>query len=133
MLIYSSSSVRFFLGQFFFAVCKTDSNFCFLFVGVVICVCILICNFSVSKILYKSYHQMQITLSSLEISQSVKKVGSLKHRISDYNSSTPTRSSFVTRDEVRFAKLMILLSITFVLCWGCQMVRVLANNLIRMF
>lgn len=99
----------------------------FQFPGVSLCVCILICNFSVSKILLRSYHQMQLRLSSFEIAHSTRQnqgrasKGSLQHQNSDFNCNN---GSFVTRDELRFAKLMILLSFTFVICWGSTMVSI---------
>ncbi|CRL04187.1 CLUMA_CG017318, isoform A [Clunio marinus] len=69
----------------------------------------------------------QLTLSCLENADrqqdsSIK----LRHQISAVSSSSSTTSksiSFITRDEIKFINMCNLLTASFVLCWGCQMVR----------
>lgn len=97
--------------------------------GTFLCISILIYNYSVAKILYRSYQSMKSTLSSVNFAHSIRSNSSLlsKNRFSNL---TAHSGSLVTSDEIRFAKLMILLSITFVVSWGSQMVSKIGDKIL---
>lgn len=64
----------------------------------------------------------QLTLSCLENADRPIK---LRHQISAVSSASSTASksiSLITQDEVRFINMCNLLTASFVLCWGTQMV-----------
>lgn len=89
----------------------------------------VLCNFSVTRIVYRSYHNMQqLTMSCLENAKNLNRFQQpikLRHQISAVSSSSSTTSksiSLITQDEIRFINMCNLLTASFVLCWGCQMV-----------
>lgn len=80
----------------------------------------VLCNFSVTRIVYRSNRYMQqLTLSCLEnADQPIK----LRHQISAVSSASSRSISLITQDEIRFISMCNLLTASFVLCWGTQMV-----------
>lgn len=88
--------------------------------GILLCIGIVICNLSVTKVLCKAHFSRRGSTSSLYYQQV-----NLKHmtRTLFHISSRPSiNNSVPTSEEIRFAKLMLILSISFVLCWCPQMV-----------
>lgn len=107
------------------------SNYCnFRTAGTLLCIFMILCNYSVTRIVYRSYRSMhQLTMSCMENNNVEKdninrKETKLRHQISEVSSiSTASKSiSLITRDEIRFINMCNWLTATFVLCWGCQMV-----------
>lgn len=84
----------------------------------------VICNFSVTRIVYRSYHSMQITLGSIDSSDSWNRTSSnkLRHRTSELSANTNKSINLITRDELKFVTMINCLTTSFVVCWGCQMV-----------
>lgn len=89
----------------------------------------VLCNCSVTRIVYRSYRNMQqLTMSCMNNSENFKHSQQpikLRHQISGVSSSSSTASksiSLVTRDEIRFINMCNLLTASFVLCWAPQMV-----------
>ena len=96
----------------------------------------VICNFSVTRIVYRSYHSMQMTLGSIDSTDSWNRTSSnkLRHRTSELSANTNKSINLITRDELKFVTMINCLTTSFVVCWGCQMVRslyVLINSTIN--
>jgi prostaglandin E receptor 4 len=101
----------------------------FITAGTLLCIFMILCNCSVTRIVYRSYHNMhQLTMSCMENNNVAKENRKpetiLRHQLSEVSSSSNTSKSMslITRDELKFIKMCNLLTASFVLCWGCQMV-----------
>lgn len=80
----------------------------------------VLCNLSVTRIVYRSNRNMQqLTLSCLENADRPIK---LRHQISAVSSASSRSISLITQDEIRFISMCNLLTASFVVCWGSQMV-----------
>lgn len=99
--------------------------------GTLLCIFMILCNYSVTRIVYRSYRNMhQLTMSCMENNNNEKENVNrkpetiLRHQLSEVSSGSNTTKSFslITRDEIRFIEMCNLLTASFVLCWGCQMV-----------
>lgn len=84
----------------------------------------VICNVSVTRIVYQSYRDMkQLTISSLENFNRIQS-RRFHHQLSEVSTSSITSKSIslITKDEIRFINMVNLLTGSFVLCWGSSMV-----------
>jgi prostaglandin E receptor 4 len=94
-------------------------------IGSILCIFMVICNVSVTRMVYSSYRNMkQLTRSSLENFNRIQAI-KFRHQISEVStsSSTTTKSfSLITRDEIEFINMVNLLTASFVICWGTSMV-----------
>lgn len=88
----------------------------------------VLCNLSVTRIVYNSYrHMQQLTLSlrSNENLQGCQQSINFKHKnsvVSRSSFSTSKSISLITQEEIRFINMCNMLTASFVLCWGAQMV-----------
>uniref|UniRef100_A0A336MNL7 CSON004325 protein n=1 Tax=Culicoides sonorensis TaxID=179676 RepID=A0A336MNL7_CULSO len=91
--------------------------------GMILCSGIVICNLSVTKVLCKAHFSRRGSTSSLYYQQvNIKHMTRTLFQISSrpsFNSTVPTS------EEIRFAKLMLILSISFVICWCPQMITII--------
>lgn len=98
--------------------------------GSTLCIFMVICNVSVTRIVYASYRSMkQLTRSSLE---NFNRIQALKFRhqlseVSSCSSATNKSISLITRDEIEFINMVNLLTASFVICWGTSMVSLLTS------
>ncbi|XP_065087276.1 prostaglandin E2 receptor EP4 subtype isoform X2 [Ochlerotatus camptorhynchus] len=111
-----------------------DVAYAYLFfaVGIILCTGIVICNLSVRRVLYQSHHKMRRQFRSI---QPVPMVERPTLRSSQKSASFTDSSVFrmvgePTTEEIRFAKLMTFLSISFLACWLPQMVSILLAQLL---
>ncbi|CAO1400488.1 unnamed protein product [Diamesa serratosioi] len=100
--------------------------FVFFIVGTVLCINMVICNFSVTRIVYRSYHSMQIILGPINSTDSWNRTSSntLRHRTSELSANTNKSINLITRDELKFVTMINCLTTSFVVCWGCQMITI---------
>lgn len=103
--------------------------------GIFLCMFMILCNYSVTRIVYRSYRNMQqLTMSCMNNSENFKHSQppiKLRHQISGVSSSSSTTSksiSLITRDEIRFINMCNLLTASFVLCWAPQMVSLVGRK-----
>ena len=93
-----------------------------------LCLFMVLCNCSVTQIVYRSYRNMhQLTMSCLKSDDNLirdQQPIKLRHQISVVSSCSATSKSIsmITRDEIKFINMCNLLTASFVLCWGTQMV-----------
>ncbi|XP_055544021.1 prostaglandin E2 receptor EP4 subtype isoform X2 [Wyeomyia smithii] len=113
----------------------TDVAYAYLFfaVGIILCIGIVICNLSVRKVLYQSHHKMRRQFRSVQPTPMLERSTT---RISQKSASFTDSSIFrmmgePTTEEIRFAKLMTFLSISFLACWLPQMVTILLSQLLE--
>ncbi|XP_058822301.1 prostaglandin E2 receptor EP4 subtype isoform X1 [Topomyia yanbarensis] len=113
----------------------TDVAYAYLFfaVGIILCIGIVICNLSVRKVLYQSHHKMRRQFRSIQPTPMLERSST---RISQKSASFTDSSIFrmvgePTTEEIRFAKLMTFLSISFLACWLPQMVSILLAQLLE--
>ncbi|XP_055610886.1 prostaglandin E2 receptor EP4 subtype-like isoform X2 [Uranotaenia lowii] len=114
----------------------TDVAYAYLFfaVGIILCTGIVICNLSVRKVLYRSHHKMSRQFRSI---QPVPMLERSTSRTLPAKSASFADSSIFrmigepTTEEIRFAKLMTFLSISFLACWLPQMISILLIQLLR--
>ncbi|XP_053681150.1 prostaglandin E2 receptor EP4 subtype [Anopheles nili] len=94
--------------------------------GTLLCIGIAICNLSVRKVLYRSHRKMCRQFGSVKATPMLNR--SMRH--------TPKSASFTdsnimrmfnepTTEEIRFAKLMTVLSVFFLICWLPQMISII--------
>lgn len=134
--------IFFFAGQWVFCSCSMSvavelTQFFTLSVpaGTFLCIFMILCNCSVTRIVYRSYRNMQqLTMSCMNNAENFKHSQQpikLRHQISGVSSSSSTTSksiSLITRDEIRFINMCNLLTASFVLCWAPQMVSLVGLN-----
>ncbi|XP_053695711.1 prostaglandin E2 receptor EP2 subtype [Sabethes cyaneus] len=113
----------------------TDVAYAYLFfaVGIILCIGIVICNLSVRKVLYQSHHKMRRQFRSVQPTPMLERSTT---RISQKSASFTDSSIFrmmgePTTEEIRFAKLMTFLSISFLACWLPQMVSIVLSQLLE--
>jgi hypothetical protein len=122
--LFSSFSLVSLLQFSFFLSNNVNSNAA----GTLLCIFMILCNCSVTRIVYRSYHNMHQLTMSFENNNVVKEKRKpetiLRHQLSEVSSSSNTSKaiSLITRDEITFINMCNLLTASFVLCWGCQMV-----------
>lgn len=92
--------------------------------GIILCTGIVICNLSVRKVLYRSHHKMRRQFRSIQPIPMLNRstVRSPQKSASFHDSSIFRMIGEPTTEEIRFAKLMTFLSISFLACWLPQMV-----------
>ncbi|XP_055637602.1 prostaglandin E2 receptor EP4 subtype isoform X2 [Toxorhynchites rutilus septentrionalis] len=112
-----------------------DVAYAYLFfsVGIILCSGIVICNLSVRKVLYRSHHKMRRQFSSIQPIPMLNRstMRSPQKSASFHDSSIFRMIGEPTTEEIRFAKLMTFLSISFLACWLPQMVSILLAQLLR--
>lgn len=108
---------------------RMDIAYAYLFfsVGIILCAGIVVCNLSVRKVLYQSHQKMRRQFSSIQPTPMLERSTT---RCSQKSASFTDSSIFrmigePTTEEIRFAKLMTFLSISFLACWLPQMVSTL--------
>ena len=122
----------------FFAVGKLSLCSCWLFgfqfakpilytnsfpLGTLLCVGIVICNLSVRKVLYQSHRKMCRQFGSIKPTPMLNRSMSQTPKSSSFTDSNIIRMfNEPTTEEIRFAKLMTVLSVFFIICWLPQMV-----------
>ncbi|XP_038120705.1 prostaglandin E2 receptor EP4 subtype isoform X2 [Culex quinquefasciatus] len=114
----------------------TDVAYAYLFftVGIILCTGIVICNLSVRKVLYRSHHKMRRQFRSIQPTPMLDR--SMIRSSSQKSASFADSSIFrmvgePTTEEIRFAKLMTFLSISFLACWLPQMVCIILTQQLR--
>ncbi|XP_070492197.1 beta-1 adrenergic receptor [Chironomus tepperi] len=99
--------------------------FLFFFNGSTLCIFMVVCNVSVSRMVYRSYRNMkQLTVSSSENFNRIQSI-KLHHQISEVSTtSTVSKSVSITQDEIAFINMVNLLTGSFVICWGTGMITI---------
>ncbi|XP_058059725.1 prostaglandin E2 receptor EP4 subtype [Anopheles bellator] len=98
----------------------------FFSVGILLCIGIVICNLSVRKVLYQSHRKMCRQFGSIKPTPMLSR--SMRH---SQKSASFTDSNIIrmfnepTTEEIRFAKLMTVLSVFFLICWLPQMISII--------
>nr|CAD27927.1 putative G-protein coupled receptor [Anopheles gambiae] len=91
--------------------------------GTLLCVGIVICNLSVRKVLYQSHRKMCRQFGSIKPTPMLNRSMSQTPKSSSFTDSNIIRMfNEPTTEEIRFAKLMTVLSVFFIICWLPQMV-----------
>ncbi|XP_062554005.1 prostaglandin E2 receptor EP4 subtype isoform X1 [Armigeres subalbatus] len=105
----------------------------FFSVGIILCTGIVICNLSVRKVLYQSHHKMRRQFRSIQPMPMVERptLRNSQKSASFTDSSIFRMVGEPTTEEIRFAKLMTFLSISFLACWLPQMVSILLAQLLK--
>lgn len=113
----------------------TNVAYAYLFfsVGIILCTGIVICNLSVRRVLYQSHHKMRRQFRSIQPMPMVERatLRSSQKSASFTDSSIFRMVGEPTTEEIRFAKLMTFLSISFLACWLPQMVSILLAQLLK--
>ncbi|XP_050101109.1 prostaglandin E2 receptor EP4 subtype isoform X2 [Anopheles aquasalis] len=102
-----------------------DVAYAYLFfsVGIVLCVGIVICNLSVRKVLYQSHRKMCRQFGSIKPTPMMNRSMRQTQKSASFTDSSIMRMfNEPTTEEIRFAKLMTVLSVFFLICWLPQMV-----------
>lgn len=127
--------IFFFAGQSLCCSCGCQIDTIFHSPGIFLCIFMVVCNCSVTRIVYRSYRNMQqLTMSCTSNPENFKfsqQPIKLRHQISGVSSSSSTTSksiSVITRDEIRFINMCNLLTASFVLCWAPQMVSLVERS-----
>uniref|UniRef100_A0AAG5CPP6 G-protein coupled receptors family 1 profile domain-containing protein n=1 Tax=Anopheles atroparvus TaxID=41427 RepID=A0AAG5CPP6_ANOAO len=105
-----------------------DVAYAYLFfsIGTLLCLGIVVCNLSVRKVLYHSHRKMCRQFGTIKPMPMLNR--SLRHT---QKSASFTDSSIMrmfnepTTEEIRFAKLMTVLSVFFLICWLPQMISII--------
>lgn len=98
-----------------------------LIVGCSVLLFMVLCNFTVTRIVHRSYRNMeQLTISCLNDRINSNRQNPIKLCLEGSAISserdTSNSTSFVTRDEIKFINLCNYLTASFVICWGIQLV-----------
>ncbi|XP_040157318.1 prostaglandin E2 receptor EP4 subtype [Anopheles arabiensis] len=105
-----------------------DVAYAYLFfaVGTLLCVGIVICNLSVRKVLYQSHRKMCRQFGSIKPTPMLNRSMSQTPKSSSFTDSNIIRMfNEPTTEEIRFAKLMTVLSVFFIICWLPQMISII--------
>uniref|UniRef100_A0A182PGT1 G-protein coupled receptors family 1 profile domain-containing protein n=1 Tax=Anopheles epiroticus TaxID=199890 RepID=A0A182PGT1_9DIPT len=105
-----------------------DVAYAYLFfaVGTLLCVGIVICNLSVRKVLYQSHRKMCRQFGSIKPTPMLNRSMSQTPKSSSFTDSNIMRMfNEPTTEEIRFAKLMTVLSVFFIICWLPQMISII--------
>ncbi|XP_035773085.1 prostaglandin E2 receptor EP4 subtype-like [Anopheles albimanus] len=105
-----------------------DIAYAYLFfsVGIVLCVGIVICNLSVRKVLYQSHRKMCRQFGSIKPTPMMSRSTRQTQKSASFTDSSIMRMfNEPTTEEIRFAKLMTVLSVFFLICWLPQMITII--------
>ncbi|ETN57974.1 hypothetical protein AND_010435 [Anopheles darlingi] len=105
-----------------------DVAYAYLFfsVGIVLCVGIVICNLSVRKVLYQSHRKMCRQFGSIKPTPMMNRSMRQTQKSASFTDSSIMRMfNEPTTEEIRFAKLMTVLSVFFLICWLPQMLTII--------
>ncbi|KFB34970.1 AGAP001561-PB-like protein [Anopheles sinensis] len=105
-----------------------DVAYAYLFfsVGTLLCIGIVICNLSVRKVLYQSHRKMCRQFGTIKPTPMMNRPLRHTQKSASFTDSNIMRMfNEPTTEEIRFAKLMTVLSVFFLICWLPQMISII--------